>query len=56
LEDGGADDYKDEEGDKFRADRVLVGVLAGALNLTPFGDIFGVLFVRLPHLGSRRHL
>merc|ERR1719397_1593499 len=56
LEDGRADDYKDKEGNKLRADRVLVGVLAGALNLTPFGDIFGVLFVRLPHLGSRRHL
>merc|ERR1712061_447940 len=56
LEDGGADDNKDKEGDKFWTDGVLVCVLASPFHLTPFGHIFGVLFVRLPHLGSRRHL
>jgi len=33
LEDGGADDYEDKEGNKFRADRVLVIVLAGSFHL-----------------------
>merc|ERR1719178_78651 len=56
LEDCRADDNKDKEGNKFWADGILVGVLVGALNLAPFGDIFGILFVRLPHLRSRRHL
>merc|ERR1719153_1676079 len=50
LEDGGADDYEDKEGNKFRADRVLVIVLAGSFHLAPFGDVFGVLFIRLSHL------
>merc|ERR1712012_1535741 len=38
LEDGGADDYEDKEGNKFGADRVLVIVLAGSFHLAPFGD------------------
>jgi len=56
LEDGRPDHDEHKQGDKLRADRVAVVLLAGLRHVPALGDVLGVFVVRLAHLRGHRHL
>lgn len=56
MENGRSDDHKDEKSQKFGGNRITVFLLGGLADVAAFGDVFGVLLVRLAHAGCGRHL